>query len=47
MFALHPELVELECADERLAAELEAASPERGRRHLERFVSSVVDGWVG
>jgi creatinine amidohydrolase len=42
MLALHPDLVDLEQADPRLAPELRSASAERGREHLERFAGSVV-----
>lgn len=44
MLALRPELVELEGAGNELASELRAASPERGTRHLERFVASSTAG---
>jgi creatinine amidohydrolase len=44
MLALHPELVDIDAASGDLAAELRAASAERGALHVERFVSAVVDG---
>ena len=44
MLALRPELVELENAAAELASELEEASAERGARHIERFVASIVEG---
>jgi creatinine amidohydrolase len=44
MLALRPDLVELEHAGAELAGELRAASPERGARHIERFVASIVAG---
>src|SRR5207253_2180805 len=42
MLTLHPTLVDVQAADQHLAAELRSASAERGREHLERFVASVV-----
>jgi creatinine amidohydrolase/Fe(II)-dependent formamide hydrolase-like protein len=42
MLALRPDLVRLEHAPAALADEVRAASAERGRRHLERFVASIV-----
>jgi hypothetical protein len=42
MLQLHPKLVEVERADQRLAGELRSASAQRGRDYLERFVASVV-----
>ncbi len=42
MLALHPGLVEVAHASPDLAAELETASAERGRAHIERFTASVV-----
>jgi creatinine amidohydrolase/Fe(II)-dependent formamide hydrolase-like protein len=42
MLALHPDLVQLEQADERVVNELRIASTERGREHLERFVNAVI-----
>jgi creatinine amidohydrolase len=44
MLALHPELVDVEQADDQLSAELAEASQERGEAHLRRFVDSVVAG---
>jgi creatinine amidohydrolase len=44
MLALRPDLVELEHAGSELAFELRAVSPERGARHIERFVASIVAG---
>jgi creatinine amidohydrolase/Fe(II)-dependent formamide hydrolase-like protein len=44
MLALRPELVELENAAAELASELEEATAERGARHIERFVASIVEG---
>jgi creatinine amidohydrolase len=41
MLALRPELVELERAD--LTGELREADAERGARHIERFVASIVE----
>jgi creatinine amidohydrolase len=42
MLALRPDLVELAHASPELMAELESASAERGRAHIERFTASVV-----
>jgi creatinine amidohydrolase len=44
MLALRPELVDVEAAAGDIAAELRAASAERGAAHLERFVSAVAEG---
>jgi creatinine amidohydrolase len=44
MLALHPDLVDIGAADSKLATELRHASAQRGTVHLERFVSSIVDG---
>jgi creatinine amidohydrolase len=44
MLALRPDLVELGNADSDLAGELRAANPERGARHIQRFVASIVAG---
>jgi creatinine amidohydrolase len=44
MLALRPDLVELHNAAGELSNELRTASAERGRRHFERFVASVVAG---
>ena len=44
MLALRPDVVELEDAGSELAGELRAANLERGVRHIERFVSSIVAG---
>jgi creatinine amidohydrolase/Fe(II)-dependent formamide hydrolase-like protein len=44
MLALRPDLVRLADAPGELADELRTASAERGRRHLERFVASIVAG---
>jgi creatinine amidohydrolase len=44
MLALRPDLVDLEKARSELATELQEAGAERGLRHLERFVGSVVEG---
>ena len=43
MLALRPDLVRLESADSELAVELRMATPERGARHVQRFVASIVD----
>jgi creatinine amidohydrolase len=42
MLALRPDLVGLENAGSDLAGELRAAGPERGARHFQRFVASIV-----
>jgi creatinine amidohydrolase len=42
MLALRPDLVRLENAASELAVELRAANPERGARHFQRFVASIV-----
>jgi creatinine amidohydrolase len=42
MLALHPELVDIERADETLAAEVRSASAPRGREHLRRFATSII-----
>jgi creatinine amidohydrolase len=42
MLALRPDLVDLARASPDLAAELESASAEQGRAHIERFTTSVV-----
>lgn len=42
MLALRPELVQLDAADPDLAKELQAADPEAGAVHIERFVDSIV-----
>lgn len=42
MLALHPDLVQLDQAGGSLMHELSAASAERGRDHLERFVARVM-----
>jgi creatinine amidohydrolase len=44
MLALRPDFVELDLASAELATELREADAERGARHIERFVSSVVQG---
>jgi creatinine amidohydrolase len=44
MLALRPDLVELEHAGSDLAGDVRAASPERGARHIQRFVASIVAG---
>jgi creatinine amidohydrolase len=44
MLALRPERVQLQAAAGDLAGELHAASSERGKIHLERFVAAIVDG---
>jgi creatinine amidohydrolase/Fe(II)-dependent formamide hydrolase-like protein len=42
MLALHPDLVDIERADETLATELRSAGAQRGREHLERFAASII-----
>jgi creatinine amidohydrolase len=44
MLALAPDLVELANANAELLPELREASAERGARHIERFVASIVEG---
>lgn len=44
MLALRPDLVDLENAGSEFAGELRAANPERGARHFQRFVASIVAG---
>jgi creatinine amidohydrolase len=44
MLALRPELVKLEHAGSDLAGELREAGAERGADHVERFVTSIVEG---
>jgi creatinine amidohydrolase/Fe(II)-dependent formamide hydrolase-like protein len=44
MLALRPDLVELNSASSELATGVRAADAERGARHIERFVSSIVEG---
>jgi creatinine amidohydrolase len=44
MLAIRPDLVEAERANVDLATELQSADPQRGARHLERFVASIVHG---
>lgn len=43
MLAVRPEVVNLGAASEELRSEVDAASPERGRDHAERFVASCVE----
>jgi creatinine amidohydrolase len=42
MLALHPDLVDVERADEALATELRSAGAQRGREHLERFAARII-----
>jgi creatinine amidohydrolase len=42
MLALRPDLVELDLASAELTTELREADAERGARHIQRFVSSIV-----
>ena len=44
MLALRPDLVDLNSASSDLATELRQADAERGARHIERFVGSIVRG---
>lgn len=44
MLALRPDLVEVGNAGSDLAGELRAANAERGARHIQRFVASIVAG---
>jgi creatinine amidohydrolase len=44
MLALRPELVDMRAASGDVAVELGVANAERGRVHMERFVTAIVDG---
>jgi hypothetical protein len=44
MLALRPDLVDLNSASSDVANELRQADADRGARHIERFVASIVRG---
>jgi creatinine amidohydrolase/Fe(II)-dependent formamide hydrolase-like protein len=44
MLALRPDLVEIGSASTELSADLRGTNAERGARHLERYVASIVQG---